>query len=638
MSIISTIGRRHWKVRALTWTITLLLVVGSVTMIYPFLLMVAGSTKSAVDMSDTDLIPAFLRNDTALYRKHIEALFNESLQMMKSSYDSDAPAFYALDPPDPPAERFAAEWARFLESADLPHYTFTSGSTLAPVTRGVFPLGLRLFQEEMVERFDGDVEEMNRQLGTEFLTWSDLRLAAEDYLVRRGKPGTEPFNLAYQDFKMRQPPASRIYFSPEGFYRNGYLKTQYGKDIAGYNKSHGTAYTDWGQVHLTRNYPAGPAFSDEEREDWEVFVRTLLSLFWIRAETRAAPAYQGFLKAKYRTIEGLNRNYGTGYGSFEAVPLIEEVRTGGLAFSDWDAFLQGWKDPETGEEFKLPPGMIRLHTIDFMFRDYLKAAHGTCRAMNAALGTAVSDWMEVFPPQQDLQYLDFKERKGEIRREFIRRNYVTVIDYMVLHGRGILNTAIYCALQILCALTINPLAAYGLSRYKPPSAYKILLFLMLTMAFPPMVTQIPAFLMLREFNLLNTFWALILPGMANGYSIFLLKGFFDSLPQELYESAELDGAGEFRIFFQITMSLSTPILAVVALRAFTMAYSNFMMALLICQDQKMWTLMPWLYQLQQRCGPGITYASLLIAAIPTFLVFAFCQNVIMRGIVVPVEK
>jgi multiple sugar transport system permease protein len=161
---------------------------------------------------------------------------------------------------------------------------------------------------------------------------------------------------------------------------------------------------------------------------------------------------------------------------------------------------------------------------------------------------------------------------------------------------------------------------------------------MLTMAFPPMVTQIPVFLMPREFNLLNTFWALILPGMAGGYAIFLLKGFFDSLPRELYESAALDGAGEFRIFFQITMSLSKPVLAVVGLRAFTMAYSDFMMALLICQDQKMWTMMPWLCQLQQRSNPGVVLASLIIAAIPTFLMFVLCQKVIMRGSVVPVEK
>ena len=59
-------------------------------------------------------------------------------------------------------------------------------------------------------------------------------------------------------------------------------------------------------------------------------------------------------------------------------------------------------------------------------------------------------------------------------------------------------------------------------------------------------------------------------------------------------------------------------------QAFTIAYSNFMFALLICQDERMWTLMVWLYQLQQRCGEGVLYASLMIAAIPTLLIFIFC--------------
>ena len=82
-------------------------------------------------------------------------------------------------------------------------------------------------------------------------------------------------------------------------------------------------------------------------------------------------------------------------------------------------------------------------------------------------------------------------------------------------------------------------------------------------------------------SLLTTFWALVLPAAANGFSIFLLKGFFDSLPRELYEAADIDGAGEWTKFWTITMSLSKPILAVLALAAFTAAYSEFMMALVI---------------------------------------------------------
>ena len=161
---------------------------------------------------------------------------------------------------------------------------------------------------------------------------------------------------------------------------------------------------------------------------------------------------------------------------------------------------------------------------------------------------------------------------------------------------------------------------------------------MATMAFPGEVTQIPAFLMLRKLGFLNTFAALIIPAAANGYSIFLLKGFFDSLPKDLYESATLDGASELRIFATITIPLSAPILAVIALGAFTAAYGAFIFALLVCQKQSMWTLMVYIYQLQQTYGTPIVFASLVLAAIPTLIVFTLCQNVIMRGIVVPVEK
>jgi ABC-type glycerol-3-phosphate transport system permease component len=344
------------------------------------------------------------------------------------------------------------------------------------------------------------------------------------------------------------------------------------------------------------------------------------------------------LGAKYRAVDVLNRNYGTSYGSFSDVPLIVDPPFEGLALSDWAAVISGWKDPDTGKEYRIPADQLRVHSIEFLFRDALQGKYGDIGTLNAKLGTAFGDFMDILPPQRDAHYFSFLDSRGALRREFVTRNYKTVLDYLFFHGRGILNTAIYCSLAVLFALLINPLAAYALSRYRMPSTYKILLFLMMTMAFPPMVTQIPVFLMLRKLHLLNTFAALILPGLANGYSIFLLKGFFDSLPRELYESASIDGASEWTMFWRITMSLSTPILSVIALQAFTAAYANFMYALLICQDEKMWTLMVWLYQLQERSGQAVMYASLLIAAIPTFIIFVLCQKVIMRGIVVPVEK
>jgi ABC-type glycerol-3-phosphate transport system permease component len=637
MPIISTVGRRALSVRLLVWTIYGLLLFGSTTMIYPFLLMVAGSTKSSVDTTQSTLIPLFLRSELELYRKHVEALFNEHLLMMKNAYHSRASSFRTLSPPDDPKVEFAKAWTGFLAESELPTYSYTVGYVESPTSRGVLPANLRTFKSSLIDRFDGDLSRMNRAMETDFVSWNAFAVHREDFQQRRNKFLDTEYAHTFDRFKAELPATGRYYYSIEGFFRNQFLMSQYTTDIDEYNRAHGTYHDSWDQVHLDRRLPSGPGRTQLERQDWLEFVRTIVSLLWVRADAGVAPLYRDYLVAKYGDLAAFNRAYETEYSAKEELPFPEACPHTGLGGSDWEAFLQGWESPE-GVVHRLPEEALRIHSVDFLFRDYLKARYRTLPALDQALGTSHQTWLDVLPPQQDWHFLAFAEQKRALRWEFLIRNFITVIDYMAVHGRGIYNTVVYCTLAVLTALIVNPVAAYALSRYKPPSAYKVLLFLMLTMAFPPMVTQIPAFLMLRELQLLNTFWALILPGVANGYSIFLLKGFFDSLPRELYESAEIDGAGEFRIFWQITMSLSQPILAVIALAAFTGAYSNFMMALLICQDESMWTLMPWLYQLQQRSGEGVIFASLIVAAVPTFVIFVFCQNVIMRGIVVPVEK
>jgi multiple sugar transport system permease protein len=150
--------------------------------------------------------------------------------------------------------------------------------------------------------------------------------------------------------------------------------------------------------------------------------------------------------------------------------------------------------------------------------------------------------------------------------------------------------------------------------------------------------MIPSFLLLKDLGLLNTFAALVLPTAASGYMIFLLKGFFDSLPQELYEAAQMDGAREATMMTRIALPLSKPVLGYLALIAFMGAYGAFIYAFLIAQDQQMWTLMVWVYQLQNMAPKSVMMAALTVAAVPTLLVFLFAQRVIIRGIVLPGER
>jgi len=227
---------------------------------------------------------------------------------------------------------------------------------------------------------------------------------------------------------------------------------------------------------------------------------------------------------------------------------------------------------------------------------------------------------------------------AEIRREFAGRNFAFVLDYVLLNGRAVLNTVIFCSLAILTQLIVNPLAAYGLSRYPVRASGAILIFLLATMAFPAEVAMIPSFLLLKDLGLLNTFAALVLPTAASGYMIFLLKGFFDSLPPELFEAGSLDGAKEWTMLFRIALPLSRPVMGYLALLAFMGAYSSFIYAFLVAQDQRIWTLMVWIYQLQNSAPRAVMMAALSLAALPTLLVFLAAQRAVTQGIVLPDDR
>jgi len=112
------------------------------------------------------------------------------------------------------------------------------------------------------------------------------------------------------------------------------------------------------------------------------------------------------------------------------------------------------------------------------------------------------------------------------------------------------------------------------------------------------------------------------------------------LKVEFYSPAAYTVEEQAQTFRLVTFPMSKPILAVIALGAFNMAYGGFMWAFLTCQNPKMWTLMVWLYDFQSRYStkPGLVMAALTLASIPTLLVFLFCQKIIMRGIIIPTMK
>ena len=340
-------------------------------------------------------------------------------------------------------------------------------------------------------------------------------------------------------------------------------------------------------------------------------------------------------------IDSFNERNGTSYTSFDQVPFSATVPAVGR--DEW--FFYATKVLNADFVELTPDGEKERKAADVNKEEFIRVFAKPEHLRISSVDLKFAEWAmknkgieDTRIPQQALDRISFEKEESFWKWTLPLINYQRVTDEILLEGRAVMNTLILVVLSVAGALIINPLAAYALSRFKLRQTYFILLLFLCTIAFPTEVTMIPVFLQMREFGLLNTFGALVLPSLANGFSIFLLKGFFDSLPKELYEAAELDGASEWMMFWQITMTLSKPILAVIALGAFASAYGAFFYALILAPDPKIWTVMVNIYQLRMTVDTPVIYASLIITAIPTMLVFIFCQNIILRGIVVPSEK
>ena len=138
-----------------------------------------------------------------------------------------------------------------------------------------------------------------------------------------------------------------------------------------------------------------------------------------------------------------------------------------------------------------------------------------------------------------------------IPKTFFFQNYAEVLNTLPLH-RYFLNTFLVAILTILIQCTISTLAAFSLSKIRPKGGRLILLFFLGTMMIPEQALLIPTYLTLRRFpltgwNFINTVWGVVLPWSAWAWPIFLLKGFFDGLPAELFDAAKIDGASNITL-------------------------------------------------------------------------------------------
>jgi multiple sugar transport system permease protein len=199
------------------------------------------------------------------------------------------------------------------------------------------------------------------------------------------------------------------------------------------------------------------------------------------------------------------------------------------------------------------------------------------------------------------------------------------------------NTAVQAVGAWVLQLVFCTLAAYSLSKLRPVFGRVVLGGILATLMVPASALLVPKYLTVIDVpvvhvNLLNSPWAIWLPAVANAFSLYLLKRFFDQIPAELLEAAEIDGAGPVRRLWHVVLPLSRPVLGVVSIFAVVAVWQDFLWPLLVFSDTSKSPISVALVQLSNDLPVSQLIAAMVIASVPMIALFLVFQRHIIAGI------
>ncbi len=194
------------------------------------------------------------------------------------------------------------------------------------------------------------------------------------------------------------------------------------------------------------------------------------------------------------------------------------------------------------------------------------------------------------------------------------------------------NTVVQAAGAWIFQLVFCTAAAYALSRLRPAFGGLILGGILATLMAPAQALVVPKYLTVADLGLLNDPLAIWLPAVANAFNLYLLKRFFDQLPRDVLEAAEIDGAGRLRTLWSIVLPMSRPVLGVVSIFALVAVWQDFLWPLMVFSDTGKQPISVALVQLSQNIQLTVLIAAMVIASIPMVALFLVFQRHIVAGI------
>ena len=209
--------------------------------------------------------------------------------------------------------------------------------------------------------------------------------------------------------------------------------------------------------------------------------------------------------------------------------------------------------------------------------------------------------------------------------------YVDAWNYMDL-GRFFLNTFVVAIGAWAVQMAVIVPAAYALSKLRPIFGNVIMGLMLATLMLPSTAVLVPVYLTLTDLDLLNNPAGIWLPAAANALNVYLLKRFFDQIPEELLEAARIDGAGTWTTLVRIVLPISRPILAVVSIFAVVAAWKDFIWPLLVFPDPAKQTLSVALQRFAPDTPINLLLAGLVLASLPMVALFLAFQRHILAGL------
>jgi multiple sugar transport system permease protein len=198
-------------------------------------------------------------------------------------------------------------------------------------------------------------------------------------------------------------------------------------------------------------------------------------------------------------------------------------------------------------------------------------------------------------------------------------------------SRLFLNTAIAAGGGVIAQLVVSSLAAYSLSRLNPIGKNVIRGIILVTMAVPGIVYLVPRYVVMAKMGLVDNFLGLWIPYAASSFMILVLNNAFDTIPRDLYEAAQIDGASDLRMFTSITIPLSSSVLLVLGLFAFIGFWGDFLWPFLILRQSDLQTISVRLYTLSRGFPLNLYMAASFIAMIPPSLAAFYLQRHAPKG-------